>query len=44
MALIEEESGRNFDPALVALFRQQLPETLRIRAQWHEPDAAPDAA
>ena len=44
VALIEEESGRHFDPALVALFQQQLPEILRIRAQWHEPDDAPDAA
>lgn len=43
VALIVEQSGRHFDPALVAHFQQQLPEFLRIRAQWHEPDDVADA-
>ena len=43
VALIVEQSGRHFDPALVAHFQQQLPEFLRIRAQWREPDDVADA-
>jgi len=40
MAFIAEQSGRHFDPALVAHFQQRLPEILRIRSQWQEPGEA----
>ena len=31
---IESQSGKHFDPALVALFAPLLPQLLEIRAQW----------
>lgn len=34
LALIEKESGKHFDPALVALLPQCLPQMLEIRACW----------
>lgn len=37
LALIEQESGKHFDPALAALVPQCLPEMLEISARW--PDA-----
>lgn len=36
VALIERERGHHFDPALVDLFLQQLPEILAIRARWSD--------
>ena len=36
VALIEEESGRKFDPRVVAAFLQALPEILRIRHLYRE--------
>jgi putative two-component system response regulator len=32
--LIQSESGKHFDPALVTLFLQELPEMLKIKSQW----------
>lgn len=34
LALIESESGKHFDPVLVALLPECLPEMLRVRARW----------
>jgi len=34
MAHIQEQAGRHFDPALVALFVPLLPQLLEIRARW----------
>lgn len=34
LALIESESGKHFDPALVALLPECLPEMLKVRARW----------
>jgi len=36
LALIEDESGKHFDPALSPLMRQILPEALEIRAQYSD--------
>lgn len=36
--LIKETSGSHFDPALVAVFLQQLPEILKICARFSEPE------
>lgn len=38
VALIEQENGRHFDPALVALLPQCLPEMLTIRERWPDTD------
>lgn len=38
--LIEEESGKHFDPNLVPLFVSRLDEMLKIRDKWKEKDAA----
>ena len=37
VALIKESSGSHFDPELVAVFLQQLPEILKICARFSEP-------
>ena len=37
--LLQKESGRHFDPALVQLFIDLLPEILKVKAQWPEQDA-----
>ena len=34
--LLQEESGRHFDPQLVELFIQQLPAILEIKERWAE--------
>lgn len=34
---IQNESGKHFDPELVAAFKQALPRMLEIRAQWMDP-------
>ena len=39
VALIEQEAGLHFDPALVDCFLQQLPAALTIREQWAENQA-----
>ncbi|HBX37860.1 MAG TPA: two-component system response regulator [Pseudohongiella sp.] len=44
IALIQEEAGRHFDPELVELFLQQLPELLEIKERWAEPETPEPAA
>lgn len=39
VALIQREAGRHFDPQLVALFIEQLPAILDIKARWAEETA-----
>jgi putative two-component system response regulator len=34
--LIRKESGRHFDPTLAALFIEQLPAMLEVKARWAE--------
>lgn len=36
IALIKEESGRHFDPAIVEVFLTALPEVLEIREMYRE--------
>lgn len=36
MDLLKHESGKHFDPDLVALFLEILPEVLEVRARWSE--------
>lgn len=38
--LIKENSGKHFDPQLVEVFLQELPEILLIRERFSEPDSA----
>lgn len=38
VALITEQSGKHFDPHLVDLFIQKLPEILAIKEQWDDAD------
>ena len=40
VATIQESSGTHFDPALVAVFLQQLPGILEIHARFAEPEVA----
>lgn len=40
MAALRQESGRHFEPRLLALFEQQLPALLEIRARWARVEAA----
>lgn len=40
ISLIQEESGKHFDPDLVPLFVNKLPELLHIKEKWKEKDAA----
>jgi len=42
-AYIEENSGTQFDPALVRCFMQALPELLEIKRRWDEPDGGGSA-
>ncbi|MES2070570.1 MAG: HD domain-containing phosphohydrolase [Pseudomonadota bacterium] len=37
--LLQRESGRHFDPELVALFMTRLPELLEVQERWHEKTA-----
>ncbi len=37
LALIQRESGKHFDPELVPLFIECLPEVLEIKARWSDP-------
>jgi len=41
VALLEEESGRHFDPEIVRLFLSQLPAALQIREKWADRVAPP---
>ncbi|WP_437884055.1 HD-GYP domain-containing protein [Pseudomonas sp. LRF_L74] len=41
LALIRRESGRHFDPELVHIFIDCLPEILRIRERWIDPEEIP---
>jgi len=36
LALIRREAGSHFDPGLVSIFEQELPEILEIRSRWSE--------
>ena len=38
VSLIQEQSGKHFDPTLVELFIQQLPHIIAIKEQYAEPD------
>ena len=44
IALLQQESGRHFDPHLVQRFIELMPEIQRIRAQWPETETETDAA
>ncbi|MFL9926794.1 two-component system response regulator [Herbaspirillum lusitanum] len=37
IALIQRESGKHFDPALVEVFMQCLPELIEIKERWRDP-------
>ncbi len=37
IAAMQRDSGTHFDPALLALFIEQLPAMLAIKDQWREP-------
>ncbi|VAW49282.1 hypothetical protein MNBD_GAMMA04-1551 [hydrothermal vent metagenome] len=37
--LLKEESGKHFDPQLIALFLESLPKILDIKKQYQEPDS-----
>jgi HD-GYP domain-containing protein (c-di-GMP phosphodiesterase class II) len=39
--LLREQAGRHFDPALVQVFIDLLPEILRVKAQWPSADPSP---
>ena len=41
LALIQRESGKHFDPELVPLFVECLPEILDIKARWSDPLEVP---
>ena len=36
VALLKDEAGKHFDPALVGLFESILPKVLEIRERWME--------
>ncbi|WP_084332466.1 HD-GYP domain-containing protein [Marinobacterium jannaschii] len=36
MALLEEQAGKHFDPGLIELFRNSLPEILAIKERWKD--------